>query len=189
MNESPESGRMSDAAVRAKTGKTWREWFALLDADGAGNMTHQEIVAVLRERHGVEAWWQQMVAVTYGQERGLRQKFQSCTGEFQASASRTIAVPVSSLFDAWVDEDLRRQWLGDEPIVIRKATPGKSVRVTWSDGKSSVEVNLWPKGEYKSQVQLQHSKLADAREVAQMKAYWGEAVDRLKQVLEVEAAG
>jgi len=27
--------RLSDAAVQAKTGKTWQEWFAVLDAAGA----------------------------------------------------------------------------------------------------------------------------------------------------------
>jgi uncharacterized protein YndB with AHSA1/START domain len=147
-------------------------------------MTHQQIVGLLSERHAVGSWWQQMIAVAYEQERGLRQKHQSCAGDFQASASKTIGVPVGYLFEAWVNDDLRRQWLGDEPIIIRKATPDRSVRVTWSDGKTSVEVNLWPKGEEKSQVALQHSKLENPEEVARMKAYWGDAVERLKQVLE-----
>ena len=36
--------RMSDEAVKAKTGKTWKEWFAILDQAGAIKLTHQEIV-------------------------------------------------------------------------------------------------------------------------------------------------
>ena len=39
--------RMSDAAVQAKTGKTWPEWFAVLDKAGAAKMTHKEIAAHL----------------------------------------------------------------------------------------------------------------------------------------------
>jgi hypothetical protein len=33
--------RMSDEAVKAKTGKTWKEWFAILDKAGASELSHQ----------------------------------------------------------------------------------------------------------------------------------------------------
>ena len=59
--------RMSDAAVKAKTGKTWSEWFVVLDKAGAKKMDHKEIVAYVSERYEVESWWWQMVAVTYEQ--------------------------------------------------------------------------------------------------------------------------
>lgn len=62
----------SDAAVRVRTGKTWPEWFAFLDAAGAENMTHQQIIAYLIDEHEISSWWQQMVALTYEQARGLR---------------------------------------------------------------------------------------------------------------------
>ena len=38
---------MSDEAVKAKTGKTWKEWFAALDKAGATKMGHQDIVKYL----------------------------------------------------------------------------------------------------------------------------------------------
>ncbi len=40
--------RMSDEAVKAKTGKTWKEWFAILDKAGARKLSHQDIVKYLR---------------------------------------------------------------------------------------------------------------------------------------------
>ena len=40
-----QSERMSDEAVRAKTGKTWDEWLAILDAAGARSMGNKEIGA------------------------------------------------------------------------------------------------------------------------------------------------
>ena len=58
--ERKKPGRMSDAAVQSKTGKTWPEWFKVLDAAGARKMSHQQIVAVLSKQHGVGPWWQQM---------------------------------------------------------------------------------------------------------------------------------
>ena len=173
--------RMSDTAVRTKTGKSWDEWFAILDAAGARSMNHKEIVAIL-DRHGVGPWWRQMVTVTYEQARGLREKHQTATG-YTANASRTIAVPVDRLFEAWTDEKLRNRWLPDAELTIRKATPGKSLRISWGDG-TNVDVGLLAKGESKSQIAVEHAKLADAEAVGRAKEYWKRALDRLREILE-----
>ena len=45
--------RMSDAAVKGKTGKSWAEWFALLDKAGAKKLDHKTIVAFLHRQHGL----------------------------------------------------------------------------------------------------------------------------------------
>jgi uncharacterized protein YndB with AHSA1/START domain len=174
--------RIGDEAVRAKTGKSWSEWYAVLDAAGCRQMDHTQIAEYVYGL-GVPGWWAQMVAVGYEQERGLRVKHQNCAG-YAVGASKTVNVPVSRLFEAWTDADLRRQWLGEAQITIRKATPDKSLRITWEDGKSSVEVNLYAKGDTKSQVAVDHGKLPDLDEATRMKAYWGEKVSRLKQLLE-----
>ena len=42
---------------------------------------------------------------------------------------------------------------------IRKATPKKSLRVTWGDGRTSLNVSFQAKGAGKSQVVVQHVKL------------------------------
>jgi len=47
---------------------------------------------------------------------------------------------------------LRDRWLADPAFIIRKATPGKSLRITWVDGKTTLEVMLYPKGTGKTQV-------------------------------------
>ena len=173
---------MSDEAVRAKTGKVWDEWFALLDASGAQTMGHKEIAALLGDQHGVGSWWRQMITVTYEQARGLREKHQTASG-YTANASRTIGVPVGRLFEAWSDAALRSRWLPDAELTIRKATPGKSLRISWGDG-SNVDVGLVSKGESKSQVAVEHAKLPDAAAVARAKGYWKQALDRLQKALE-----
>src|SRR5262245_34095830 len=98
--------RMSDAAVQAKTGKTWPEWFAILDRVGTKKMNHQEIVAFLNQEHGLGPWWEQMVAVSYEQDRGLREKHEKPNG-FEISVSRTLPVGAARLFHAWQDEKIR----------------------------------------------------------------------------------
>src|SRR5215467_13039500 len=106
-----ETKRSSDEAVKAKTGKVWAEWFKILDKAGAKKMPHKEIALYLYEKQKLPAWWCQMVAVGYEQERGLRQKFQKCDGEFSASRSRTMAAPLAKAYAAWTDEKLRNRWL------------------------------------------------------------------------------
>jgi uncharacterized protein YndB with AHSA1/START domain len=173
--------RMSDEAVETKTGKTWAGWFKHLDTAGAKKMMHREIAAHLSE-NGVGPWWTQMVAVSYEQARGLRDKHEKPQG-YEISVSRTIDAPVGKAFKAWTVEKTRKLWLPAN-LEIRKATTNKSLRITWEDGKTSVAVAFLPKGAEKCQVVAQHSKVPDAKAAAKMKKFWSAALDRLKKLLE-----
>lgn len=175
--------RMSDAAVLAKTGKTWSAWFKLLDKAGAKKMSHKEIVAYLKEQYNPGPWWQQMITVTYEQARGLREKYEKAGG-FSINASKTIAVPLTKLYEAWSDTKQRNRWLGEKGVVLRSTTPEKSMRLAWSDGRSNVLINFYAKGESKSQVAIEHEKLANANAVVKMKTFWGGKLDQLKERLE-----
>jgi hypothetical protein len=186
MKKPLESKRMSDAAVKERTGKTWLEWFKILDKAGAKKMKHQDIAAYLKTEQKVGAWWCQMIAVPYEHERGLREKFQKCDGEFAASGSRTLGVPISKPYDAWTDETLRQRWLPDAKIEITTATKNKSLRAKWNAGTSRLSVNFYPKGAGKCQVAVDHMKLPSSKECAKMKAYWFEALNRLQEFLEGE---
>jgi uncharacterized protein YndB with AHSA1/START domain len=174
---------ISSEAVRAKTGKGWKEWFAILDRAGAQKMSHKEIAAYLYKEKGCPGWWAQMVTVGYEQAHGMREKHQKADG-YAVSSSKTIGVPVRELFEAWSDLKTRRRWLADASLTVRKATAPKSMRITWVDGKTSVEVNFYPKGTKKSQVSVQHTKLADAKEAERKRAYWSEQLSKLAGVLE-----
>jgi hypothetical protein len=174
---------ISDATVKARTGRSWSEWFAILDEAGAVKRGHKGIVALLSEHHRVGPWWRQMVTVAYEQERGLREKHQTPEG-FQISASKTIAAPVAAVFAAWADEETRAKWLSTAGLTVRRATPGRSMRITWGEGTSSVDVNFYVRGPEKSQVVVDQKRLADADEVARMKTFWLEALDALKKVVE-----
>lgn len=181
--ESKQAPRMSDEAVKAKTGKTWKEWFAILDKAGASKLSHQDIVKYLHTKQGVGPWWQQMVTVTYERARGLRELYEKPKG-FEISVSRTIKTSPAKLYQAFATEKARRTWLSEDGLTIRKSTPNKSLRITWSDGKSSLEIAFSYKNDDKSQVVVQHSKLPDAKASAKMKKFWGAALDRLRASLE-----
>lgn len=174
---------MSDEAVQAKTGKTWPEWFSLLDAAGARRMNHKEIVAWLVGHHGLGPWWQQMVTVAYEPSRGLRQVHEKPEG-FQIGKSRTFAVPLDVLYGAFRHDKTRARWLADSRWTLRVATENQSLRATWIDGKTVVEVDVFRKGDSKTQVTVQHRKLPSAKAAEAMKAYWQRQLDALEDWLE-----
>lgn len=171
---------MSDAAVAAKTGRTWPEWVRALDAIGAVAMEHREIARRVHEETGLD-WWSQAVTVAYERIRGLREIGQRRGGGYEASRSRTFGVPVAELYRAFADGRRRRRWL-DAEVTIRRATPDRSVRMTWPDG-TRVDVWLVEKGEARSAASVQHGRLPSKEAADAAKAYWGERLDSLKALL------
>jgi uncharacterized protein YndB with AHSA1/START domain len=171
----------SDEAVARATGKSWAEWLAILDAAGGREMNHKQIVAHLQAHTDVSSWWQQQLTVGYEQSRGLRAKHQMTDG-YQISRSRTVAAPATAVYHAWADDATRAGWLPDATFTVRKATPPRSLRLTWSDaagaGTTTVEVALTDKGE-RTTVTVQHNKLPDAAAAERMKGYWAAALGRL----------
>ncbi|HYN16940.1 MAG TPA: hypothetical protein VEY96_02485, partial [Actinomycetes bacterium] len=174
----------SDEVVRANTGRSWDEWFALLDDWGAAERPHTEIARWVAGAHAVDGWWAQGVTVAYEQARGLRAPGQRRGGLFEASASKTVAVPVDRLYAAFADPDLRERWLPGATVELRSAQAGKSIRANWDDGSTRLVIGFSARGDAKSQVALVHQRVPDAATAEQLKAYWRERVAVLKQVLE-----
>lgn len=173
---------MSDATIQAKTGCTWATWVAALDYKRASTWTHREIAEYVRKTFNVSDWWTQWVTTGYERIKGLRAIGQRRGGTFEATRSKTIAVPVARLFRAFSDARMRNKWLPDVKLTVRSATPTRSVRITWED-ETSVEVWLTAKAETKSTVALAHRKLASRADAIRRKAYWGERLEALAGIL------
>lgn len=172
----------ADATIKAKTGCTWEKWVWALDKVNAHAWPHREIAAYVHQTYKVPGWWAQTVTVGYERIRGLREKGQRRSGSFEASRSATLPVAAGKAFRAFKEPRQRRRWLDGSPVVIRKATPNKSLRITWSDG-TSVEVYLTAKGRSKCQVAVQHTKLPSRDAAGRMKAFWAERLGALGEAL------
>jgi uncharacterized protein YndB with AHSA1/START domain len=144
-------------------------------------MAHPDIVAILSE-HGVGSWWRQMVTVAYEQARGLREPNQAAKG-FQMSASKTVAAPLAKLYQAFANTRSRGRWLPEAGLAERNAAPNKRIRYTGAGG-SAIEATFFDKGDDKSAVTVTATKLAGRAAMEGQKAYWKEALDRLKAQLE-----
>jgi hypothetical protein len=172
----------SDAAVRAKTGRTWAGWVEALDAAGAHAWSHRDIARHLGAEHGVGPWWCQAVTVGYERIRGLRDVGQRPGGAYEANKSRTFAVGVSTLYGMFRDARRRKRWLPEGLKRVRTATADRSMRLDWDDG---TQVNLFftAKGAAKSAVAVQHAKLSAKADVERRKAFWSERLDALRDAL------
>lgn len=174
---------MGDEAVRAKTGMTWSEWVDELDRVDATAMTHRQIAKHVGDSYDVSGWWAQTVTVGYERIRGLRavgqkRADQARGGTWDASKSKTFAMPVSKLYKQFATKRLRERWLPGVDLTIRTSTVDKSIRMTWPDGTS---VNAWftDKGPDKSSVSISHVGLAAKKDVERSKTFWAERLGEL----------
>ena len=172
----------SDAVIKQKTGCNWARWVTALDYHGAAAMSHGDIAKLVSEKYKVPGWWTQTVTVGYERIRGLRERGQRRDGTYEASKSRTFNVPVSTLFNAWKDANVRKRWLDETGVKVRTATEPKSMRLGWSDG-TIIAVGFYPKGKTKSSVAVQHTKLPDRETAERLKKYWTERFDALSETL------
>lgn len=174
----------SDATLKAKTGCNWALWVKALDYHKANTWAHRDIAEYVAEKYKVSGWWAQMVTVGYERIRGLRDKGQRRGGSYEASKSKTFAVPAAKLFGAFANARTRKRWLAGVKLTVRKATAPKSLRMTWEDG-TSVQVWLTAKGPGKCSAAVQHTGLKDRDAVTRTKQYWAERLDALGEVLTV----
>ncbi|MGH8791958.1 MAG: hypothetical protein ACRDXX_04845 [Stackebrandtia sp.] len=181
--EAPEPD-VSDDAARKATGRGWREWFAILDDWGAAERGHTAVARWLVEEHSISGWWAQSVTVEYERARGLRVRGQTSSGDFQASASKTVDAPLERVSAAFTEDERRESWLPGDRFRVRTARTGKSLTADWDDGASRVGVFLTAKTEQRTQVSINHTKLPDADAVDELKALWRDALSDLKRLLE-----
>jgi len=173
---------MSDAAVKAGTGRDWAAWFAALDRAGAATLDHKGIVAILTDAHGVPRWWRQMVAVEYERARGLRAPHETATG-YSVAVSKTLAISLPKLYAATARDATRAKWFPKGRFESSSRTKDKYFRGAWGKG-ARLEINFYAKGAGKAQLAVQISKLVAKPDVETQREIWKTALGKLQSLLE-----
>jgi hypothetical protein len=174
---------VTDEKLAEATGKDWGAWLSILDRWGARDRKHRETADYLIGEHGVPGWWAQTITIGYERARGLRLKHQQPDG-FTIYASKTFPVPVDVLFDAFVDDGIRSQWLTDGPMSVRTADPAKVARFDWDDGSSRILLTFEEKGPGKATAHVAHERLRDSEAAEAEKASWKARLAGLRSFLE-----
>ena len=173
----------SDEALLARTGRPWGEWYELLRSWGAADRPHPEIARWLVNEHGVDGWWAQELTVRYEMASGRRQPGQRPDG-FAITVSKTFGVPVEVLYDAFVRDDVRGRWLDGDGVRVRTSTPHRTARLDWAGGDQRLAIGFTAKGEARSTVAVEHSRLPDAEAAEREKRLWKERLAALQRLLE-----
>jgi len=172
---------MTDAAIAAKTGKTWKQWFAALDKHGAASLDHKAIAQIARDKLGAGRWYGQMVAVSYERARGLRVAGQKCDGQFSVSATRVLPVPLSHLFK--IATASRADWFPKGVFEETSRTTDKYWRGKWKKG-ARLAIGFTAKGEGKASIAVDCEKLGSSEQAEKERAAWKAAMGRLEQLLD-----
>lgn len=198
-------GRITSGSLRKATGRGWDEWLEALDAAGAEDWEHGEIVAHLEREHPeVETgWWRQSLAVGYEQARGKRVVGETADAGFQVGVQRTVAAAATEAWELIVSHP--ELWLGEGASVvfaegeryevapangtsgatgeIRVVKPGERLRTTWQpDGwaaPATVQLTLSESGRGGTAIHVHLEKLPDADAREAMRTRWRQALDRL----------
>ena len=196
---------ISDDAVKEKTGRSWPEWFKILDDWGAKEKSHKMMARYLMDEWDVSGWWSQTITIRYEQERGLRAVGQRSGGKFTVSLQRTIHVSSELAYDAFIKANLLSKWL-EQPVLLDVREGGRfelasgdqgeflilkrpiGIRMSWRSSEtekaSQIDVSFEAKADSQVTVRIDHSKIKDEANYQKMKAYWTSAIDALKMLLE-----
>ena len=195
--------QVSDESVAKSTGRTWDEWFAVLEERGARGLEHKEIVRLLREDEGVESgWWQQNVTVEYEKHIGRRILGQTADAAFQVGVRRTISATASDAWSYLTGEGVAA-WLQGAPALPAepKATvelaDGGSAQLRSIDAPRKLRVAIERPGQPRSTLQLyvedkgdrasvgfHHERLPDAATREAMRDHWRATLDAIQHHLE-----
>jgi len=194
---------VSAAAARAATGKSFDEWFAMLDKFGGPGKGRRAINELLYSKHKVDAWWCSTIVVEYEKARKAVEKDGLSKG-YTICATKAIKAKPQRLFDAFAKQAELAKWFGAGTKLdfreggsfsnadgnrgqIKKINPGKTIRLTWESAKhapaETVEVKFQPSGA-KCTVMITHDRLQNRETADGMRAAWGAALDTLKSQIE-----
>lgn len=199
---SKEREGISDDAVRAATGRTPGEWEALLDAPGAADFSHKQVVALLQDLGVESGWWRQMLAVDYERRKGKRVLGQTAATGFEVGVRRTLPIPPDEAWQLLTSPEGVRAWLGGAPPLkwekgetytlqdgssgeVRVFNPGRHMRITWQPAgwprASTLQVRAMPSGEGKTVISFHQEHLPGAAERDERRQFFAAALDALER--------
>jgi uncharacterized protein YndB with AHSA1/START domain len=174
----------STESLKRTSGRDRAEWFALMDEWGAAGRPYRQVADWLTGEQGLSRWWAQKLIVEYEQARGVRTPGVRRDGTFTVGVSRSIRVPASRAFDAFLDPGLRARWLPGVELRERTSHPGRSARFDWEDGSTRISVTFSETSPGRCDVAVEHERLPSTLAADRTKAFWREHLGSLKALLE-----
>jgi uncharacterized protein YndB with AHSA1/START domain len=189
--------------IQAATGKSWDEWFSILDKRGGIAQGRRSIGDFLYKECKLDPWWCATINIEYEAARGAVEKDGRPKG-YMICVTKTIASPVDRAFAAWGSADGLNEWFGrtradvadggrysnedGDTGVFKRVRKNKDLRFTWENPAHTpptiVDVVFQDKGKGKTGVMITHDRIQKREEADGLREGWARALDRLKSLLE-----
>ena len=190
--------------VKSATGKTWDEWFSILDKRGGIAKGRRDIGNFLYAECKLDIWWCATINVQYEAARGAVEKDGRPKG-YMICVTKTIAAPVDKAYAAWATAEGLNDWFSKKNKaevadggsysnadgdmgVFKRVRKNKDLRFTWENpahiSPTLVDVVFQDKGKGKTGVMISHDRIQNREEADGLREGWGQALDRLKSLLE-----
>lgn len=197
--------KITSNSVHKHTDKNWDQWIQILNKAGASNLTHKEIVLLLKNKYKLSAWWQQLVTSCYEVYIGRKIPGQNSKGHYQTTVTKVFHVDQKKLWKLIMSDLGVSIWLKPlSPVKIliknqfecegeifgefRTMLAPKRIRFTWQDSdwpqSTTVQIYLFQQGKNKTGIAFMHEKLKDLRAKNQMHAYWRNVLNELVEVIQ-----
>lgn len=166
-------------SVRSGTGRSYEQWYELLDNAGARDLSHQEIARWIAAQGVDSGWWCQSITGSYERHIGRRVEGQTCTGDFKTSTSRTLDATLDEVLQRWCTTVDGQTEFNGVPVAEKPSVAATGRWRYWraklaDGGRVTVSITSAPSG--RTSFGLSHDKLAGADEVELWKTYWRKLV-------------
>lgn len=167
----------------ATTGRSFDDWFDILDNAGAESWPHWRIKRYLGGTRKNDEWWASTVAQAYERARG----FHPARSAYSARATKTIPAGLAEVWALIDNEDERRAWL-DIELEERSRQAQSALYGELADGSKvtiSLRENPQAAGNKRSTlVTIRHSGLANEASLDETKAFWRSALATLAATID-----
>lgn len=172
----------------ATTGRSFDDWFDILDNAGAESWPHWKIKRYLGGTRKNDEWWASTVAEAYERARG----FNPARSAYSARASKTIHANIKTIWKLIDDEGERRAWL-DIEVEERSRQTQSALYCELADGsKVTISLRGNPRSTRNNRestlVTIRHSGLANEASLEETKAFWRSALATLASTVGEDAA-
>jgi uncharacterized protein YndB with AHSA1/START domain len=191
-----------DTAVTA-TGKSLPQWFAEIDAWGGAALGRREIGQRLLNGYKLDPWWIATLNIEYEAAKGIVEKDGRAKG-YTICATKSLKAAPEACYAAFASAAALDRWLGPGHALefrdggalrngdgnqasIRKLSPAKTIKLVWQQPDAApdtpVEVKFAPAAA-RTTVMITHERLQNRADADGLRRAWGEALERLKAVIE-----
>lgn len=191
---------VDDATCKAQTGKTFAEWFAVLDAfDGIKKGRRESIQHMYEQKP--DTWWLTTIYVEYERSKGITKKDGLSEG-YTICVTKSINAPVDKVYRIWNErlgdwyEDGAKQDLkeggqltcgGGTKASFMRIRENKDLRMTWEHPGCTAPMTLdvqFQDNKGKTLMNAMTSRVQTRDETDGLRDAWGAALTRLKGLAE-----